>query len=188
MPAATTSSRAASTACGLTLTAARKLPSAPTTSTRTAAACAAIPSSEHRVCAWAPEWSRQAAALWPDASSARACTEPWTALTPFSPCAAAYSAATTRTSGLTATRTPASNRQSKHSVVHPDRTGTARELGCGLRTRTGPLAAAGDCSHCLASAPGGNRCGKLGNSQAGRLRQMPRPIAGALGPYRIIGS
>ena len=53
-PAARISSRVASTACsppcGRTLTAARKPPSAPTTSTRTAAACA-IPSSAHKGCA-----------------------------------------------------------------------------------------------------------------------------------------
>ena len=108
-PAATTLSRAASTACSPrcapTLAAARKPSPAPTISRRTAAACATR-SSARRGCAWARELWSPAAARWSAASSAPECTGlsavPMTSL----PYAAVPSAATTRTFGLNGPKIP----------------------------------------------------------------------------------
>ena len=65
---------------------------------------------------WAPAWWSPAAARWSDASSARECTGPSAGLTPSSPCAAAFSAATTRTSGLNGPKPHVQEPKSKHSV------------------------------------------------------------------------
>ncbi len=105
---------------------------APATSNTTATACA-TPTSETRRCASPPAWSRPAA-RWrsPPASSAPACPGPSPMPMPSSPCAAAGSAAASRTSAHTPPPQglPSNHAHLTKSVVHPARDGVTRPIGC----------------------------------------------------------
>ena len=87
-----------------------------TTSRATAAGCATR-SSVIGAFVWAPVWSSAAETLWSDAASTPVCSVPWMAPMPRLLCAAALSAATTRTSRLTG-QAPCSRPKSKHCVAH----------------------------------------------------------------------